>query len=617
MLVNTHDKAQDIINRLRDGEHHIVYDAETSGLDWKRNHIIGHVITFDNGVGSYYIPVRHAGGGNLEGCKPESDATGWDGERNWFEDAIVPLLHNKTITFHNGAFDLKFLHRIGYTPQKGKVADTMIGAYLVNELRPKLSLEACCIDEGVQPKKGMQLYQRIAEYTDQPLDPKYPAKLMGSLWQLPGDDPDVVDYSVGDGTSTYQLEQALSKKIREPYYTNQYREYSLEKVARVEFDLMPVINEMMTTGVKIDMERFEELYESIATRYDEAMEKTGDINVRSPKEMLAYFQRKGITEGWPLTPKGAPSFNEKWLKTTDAGQDIITVRKLRTLRDSFLNPMKERHILDGRLYPNFSQTRDENFGTKTGRLSAHDPNLQAQPGKRQGDLGKEFRTLYIPDNGFWVSADYETCEIVICAHYCKAKVWIEGFDRGIKAHQSVSDAIGIPYQHAKTINLGLMTGMGRGALAEDLGLPFEEANQVVNQYFAGLPELKRFQYQSKRAFANRGFVSTLLGRRLRLEDHSKAYKAVNRLTQGGNADVIKERMIAMHDLSKELGNTRLILNVHDDISFETDTEDKMHQMLDCMRDMSSLGLSLPMGVEYGRGPNWGVASFEEEGRLYG
>lgn len=611
MLVNKAENAHNLINRIRDSKF-LIYDSETSGLDWKRNHIIGHVFTFSSSPkDTYYVPVRHAAGGNLEGCMGEENNEGWDGNKNWFEELVIPLLSRDelTIVFHHGAFDMKFLHRLGWKPYP-KTRDTMIAAYLEDELRRSLSLYACCIDEGVTPKLGKELYEKISEFTGIPMG-KRPSDMMGHLWKLPGDDKHVVDYSCGDGTSTHDLWKVLEKKLEKPYYTTETKEFSLKRVSEVEFDLMPVIHKMMTTGIKIDMEKFEEIWEETTNSYNEAKEKIGDLNVRSPRDMREYFEKHGVTN-WPLTPTGKPSFREEWLLTSDPGIAIVTARKLRTRLDSFMGPMKEKHIIDGRLYPNFSQTRDEKYGTKTGRLSAHDPNLHAQPGKRQGELGKRFRECYVSDKEYWISADYMTCEIVVCTHYCKARVWVEGFKKGIKAHKAVADELDIPYQHAKTINLGLMTGMGKAALAADLGLPFEEASKVVNKYFRGLPELKIFQNKSTKAFRNRGFVSTLLGRRLRLEEDKFAYKALNRLTQGGNADIIKERMIAMDKVADEVGS-RLILNVHDDISFEVDEKDQVSPMIECMKDMSGVELSIPMGVEWGNGRNWGEATFNEEG----
>jgi DNA polymerase-1 len=573
ILVKQNHQVDELISRVAYAQS-IVYDAETSGLDWKRNHIIGHVLTFGPGNSdTYYVPVRHA-------------------------------VHT---IFHNGAFDMGFLHRIGWKPV-GALSDTMIMAYLENELRPSMSLDACCKDLRVQAKRGQPLYDKIAEIAGVPAD----RRSMGHLWKLPGDLFEVVDYSCGDGTSTWQLYNALLPKMYEPYYSNSRGDFSLKRVHDLEHDLMPVIHNMSMRGIKIDEKSFEALYGETEAALEQALDSIGEVNVRSGPQLRKYFEDHGVS-GWPITDKGNPSFTEPFLKSSEPGRAILTVRKNRTLMDSFLRPMKERHIKDGRLYLEFSQTRDEQYGTRTGRLSAHNPNIQAMPGKRQGDLGKRFRKIFIADDDrTWVSADFETCEIVICAHYCKAKLWVDGFESGVDPHTSVAEALSIDRRHAKAINLGLMTGMGREKLAEDLGVPQYEGDKILHTYFTGLPELRKFQNQSKAAFANRGFVSTLLGRRLRLEKSKFAYKAVNRLTQGGNADIIKERMVAMARLADEIG-VNLILNVHDDISFQCDTKDQAEKMVECMKDMSGVELSLPMGVSWGIGSNWGDASFSEEG----
>jgi DNA polymerase-1 len=230
-------------------------------------------------------------------------------------------------------------------------------------------------------------------------------------------------------------------------------------------------------------------------------------------------------------------------------------------------------------------------------------------------LGKTFRSIFVADEGMeFVEADYMTCEIRICAHYCKAKVWVDGYRRGIDPHTSVSEAMDIIRRHAKTINLALMTGSGKNAIAEKLGLPMAEGHALVDQYFSGLPELKTFQRQSGAAFRSRGFVTTIGGRRLQLEDPRKDYTALNRLTQGGNADLTKQALVKADPIE----NTWLSTAVHDSILFQVEkgnreARDKvLRAMVDAGHD---LGFSIPMGVEYGGGMTWGDATFNTEGKI--
>jgi DNA polymerase-1 len=147
-----------------------------------------------------------------------------------------------------------------------------------------------------------------------------------------------------------------------------------------------------------------------------------------------------------------------------------------------------------------------------------------------------------------------------------------------------------------------------------LGLPTQEGHALVDQYFSGLPELKTFQRQSGAAFRSRGFVTTIGGRRLQLEDPRKDYTALNRLTQGGNADLTKKALVE----ADKVDETTLATAVHDSVLFQVvkgnhEARDKvLRAMVDAGHD---LGFSIPMGVEYGGGNTWGDATFNTEGKM--
>lgn len=601
------------MRRLADAKE-VVVDVETSGLSWMTNHIIGWVLTDGPGPDdTFYVPVRHAPGGNLpSGEQVPMLSTSWNGSVHPVEHDMLKILAGKKLIFHHGTFDMGFMHRVGWKPS-GPVEDSMIAAYLVDELRPSMSLEACCRDEQVQAKKGQQLYQAIAAKVNCAPD----QSSMGYLWQMPADHPDVIDYSCGDGTSTWQLMETLRRRIIEPYYKNSKVEYSLQRVAEVEFKLLPILHKMSMRGIRVDEERLEQLIGEMTAEYEEALSKIGnEMNVRSPLQVRAYFEKQGITD-WPLTEKGSPSFPERWLSTTDAGRAIVAVRKNRTLLDNFLLPMKGRFLRNGRVHTNFHQTRDMEYGTRTGRLSTTDPNLGAMPGKRQGALGRRFRSIFVPDVGMeFTEADYATCEIRICAHYCGARAWVNGLLNGIDPHTSISTEIGIPRKAAKTINLALMTGAGKDKIALELaeqGISADDAYSFVDRFFNGLPELQTFQKQSTRVFRDRGFVSTLLGRRLQLAEPRKAYTAVNRLTQGGNADCIKAAMV---NLDQEQ-SSETMLTVYDSALLQHEKGDREAALsaVKTMVNLPAMGIALevPMRAEYGSGANWGEATFKEEG----
>lgn len=607
MLINKIPMLDMVIRRIEDAPE-VVLDVETSGLDYLKNHIVGWVVTVGPTPNdTFYIPVRHAGGGNMPAIiQIPTTSENWNREDiHPAEFRLIKAIKNKPLVFHHASFDMAFMSQVGWEPS-GPIADTMIAAYLLDELRTSLSLEACCKEEKVAAKLSSIMYQHLAEKLGCAPD----KSSMSHFWRLPGDDAVAVNYASGDGTSTYQLWQEYKRRIATPYFVNATREFDLKRVAAVEFALIPVLHKMRMRGVKVNEERLTHLINTLEADFKKSQKLIGDLNPRSPLQMRAYFEKHNITS-WPKTLKGAPSFPELWLKTTEPGRAVLVARKYRTILDTFLLPMRGRHMRNGRVHTNFHQTRDELFGTKTGRLSTTDPNLGAQPGKRQKEMGALFRSVYEADEGMeFCEADYRAMEIRICAHYCKAKAWVDGFWKGLDPHTAVAQDIGIERPQAKVINLGIMMGMGKGRVAQELNMPMGEANATVDRYFAGLPELAQFQQQSANVFRSRGFVSTLLGRRLQLANPNKAFTAVNRLTQGGNADCMKSAMVALdkHD------DISMSLTVYDSCLFQVEKGNvaARERAIQKMVDMPAIGIpefSIPMEAEYGQGKTWADATF--------
>jgi len=602
---------EEALRRLTSAEK-VCLDVETSGLDWKRNHIVGWVLTFGpKPEDSYYLAFRHAGGGNIEGGpKPPQDAEGWDGKLHPVEHELIQRLERVPLLFgHNMDFDLKFAMRAGLRVRNSpRIEDTAINAPLLDEWQGQYNLDFCARKAGVQAKKGEALYEHIAR--------KFGCKpdrnsAMPHFWRMPGDDPLVVEYAEGDGTTTWQLRDWQMRQIADQ---------ELGTVHDIESRLIPVLARMSFRGIKVDEERLQELRTFVDTQIEVKLSMfPAGFNTRSPQDVEKWCTDHGHTD-WPLTKLGKPSFTEAWLSTHEAGRKIVEVRKLQTLKTSFLDPMAKEHLWKGRVHPQYHQLRGDEYGTVTGRLSCSHPNLQAVS-KRDKQIGKLHRSIFVPDDGhIWASADYMQCEPVLLAHYSGCKVLVEGYRANppIDAHSAVAQATGLSRETGKRVNQTLITGGGKGVLVSKYGIPESEVHRIWTEYFRKMPEIRDLQKRAKAVFRQRGYILSPLGRRARLRDLSKDYTAMNRLLQCGNADIIKLKMVEIDEYCIQHGDpVQLLNNIHDDLAFQFRPENRKHfeECLRIMQDFSEdslITLSVPLRCDVGEGRSWAEATYGPE-----
>ncbi len=600
----------EVLKRLSSADK-VVIDVETSGLDWKNNYIVGYVFTFSsNPNDSYYIPVRHRSN-NLYDFLPPEDAS-IEGIKTLnkihpFEMDINSIFKERNIHLigHNLAFDLKFLHKHRIDITKCTFEDTMINAGLINEYRSSYSLENCCIDAGVQPKKGHELYQYLKGKFGGPDT----SKQMANFWLLDGEDEMGVEYAKGDGTSTYQLWEKQQDDLDKQ---------DLRQVWLLENKVIRVLHRIVTRGVNIDENRLDKVANQTTRKLEEAKSNLPlDLNIRSGAQMKSLFDSAGVID-YPVTDKGNPSFAESWLLTNDLGRKIVAARKYGNLINSFINPMYA-YIHQGRIHTEFNQSRSDQYGTITGRLSSSRPNMQQVP-KRNVELGKLFRSVFIPDEGMiWGSVDYSQCEPRLLAHYSKCKVLLSGYlsNPPIDAHTAVAKAAGIDRDAGKRLNQGLLTGMGKAKLIAELGVSEAQGEKIWDDYFKSMPEIKILQRTAASKMKITGFVKSILGRRARLDTrtHDMSYKAVNRLLQCGNADIIKKAMVDIDNyLESEGDQVHMLLSIHDSIDFQfyEDNRPQFERALEIMQDFGpdrGVSLLVPMDVDVGEGKNWAEASY--------
>lgn len=599
---------------LRNSEF-ISIDLETSdpnlmslGPGWARKDgfIVGVAIAAGDFVG--YYPIAHEGGGNI----PEKKVM------TWLKDQLATP--NIPKIMHNATYDAGWLRASGVEVQ-GTIIDTMIAAPLLDENRFSYSLNALSRDYLNMRKDEKTLRAAAADFG---FDPK------AEMWRL--NSRFVGAYAEKDAELTLKLWERLKTDIEAQ---------SLMTVFELETNLIPILLDMREMGVKVNIDGAEiakkklteakgELTSLIKSETGIAVEPWVASSVA--KVFDHYNLHYNRTEG-----SNQPSFTKAFLQGCPhpIASKILRLREYDKASNTFIdNILKFSH--NGRIHCEFHPLRSDEGGTVTGRFSSSNPNLQQIPA-RDAQIKSMIRGLFVPDDGCkWGSFDYSSQEPRLLVHYCASLPadyrhpavddLVEQYHKGdADFHQMVADLADITRKEAKTVNLGIMYGMGVGKLAHTLDVTPEAAKELLGQYHSKVPFVKGIaDFVSSRA-AKFGQIRTISGRLCRFNmweprtfgynkplPYEKAvqeypmqslkraftYKALNRLIQGSAADQTKTAMVECY---KE-GLTPL-LTVHDELCFNVESEEQASRITEIME--TCLELKVPSKVDQELGNNWG------------
>ena len=401
----------------------------------------------------------------------------------------------------------------------------------------------------------------------------------------------------------------------------------LELFRCLEMPLLPVLAGMEQSGVAIDAAAFRAFLDDVQGRLDQLTAHVYELagtqfNIRSAQQ-LGDVLFNGLGLPAPRKTKGGQASTSQQTLEKLAGQhpvvdSILQYRKLEKMRSTYLDPLPRLVDPQGRIHTTFNQK-----ATATGRLSSSNPNLQNIPVR--GPLGKRMRSCFIAGPGrLLVSADYSQVELRVLAHVSQDPALLEAFRNGEDIHARTAALVyDLPpdqvspdqRRNAKTINFGLIYGMGAQKLAQELKISTTQAKDFIARYFERLQGLKEF-YEGVEASARKhGFVTTLGGRRRLLPDINSASgqaaalarrQAINTVIQGSAADIIKLAMLAVarDERLREL-DARLLLQVHDELLLE----EAGALVARLMQDVCPAGkeLSVPLLVDWGTGHDWGAA----------
>ena len=570
-------------------------DTETTSLDPQRAALVGISLATAPGEAAY-IPLRHTALGSPAQLDQEQVL-----------ERLQPLLTDPKLAKigHHFKYDLAVLRRHG-AAVGGPMHDSMLESYVYNSTASRHSLDNL---------SRMYLNEETIRYSE----------VTGTGKKQIGFDEVPIDqasqYAAEDADMTLRLHRTLWPRLQKvPTLQTVYEQ--------LELPLIRVLEDMERVGVLIDTETLqkqsEELKKDLETLKEEITRECGrELNLNSTQELQkVLFEERGL-EPLRKTPKGAPSTAEDVLEELAAldvlpGM-ILNYRQQTKLLSTYVGKLPQMiNPETGRLHTSFHQAV-----TATGRLSSSDPNLQNIPIRTE--QGRRVRQAFVARPGCaLIAADYSQIELRIMAHISKDPTLCQAFQEKGDVHQATAAEIfGVAHdavtsdqrRTAKAINFGLMYGMSGFGLARQLRIGRNQAEDYVKTYFERYPEVLNYMNRTREQARERGYVETVLGRRLHVDGiSSRNYNqrmyaertAINAPMQGTAADIIKQAMIDVHGwLKAEHPDCALILQVHDELVAEVPSE-KIEEIADGLRErMEGVGeLDVPMVVDICSGDNW-------------
>lgn len=438
------------------------------------------------------------------------------------------------------------------------------------------------------------------------------------------------DVAIGQATE-YAAQDADFALRLEAHLRAQMDAKQLEMYEKMELPVAQVLFEMERNGVQIDRAELSrqsaELGAELMKLEQEAYAVAGQpFNLNSPKQLQEIlFDKMGIpTKGLKKTAKGGISTNEAVLEQLAPDYPlpkiILQNRSLAKLKSTYTDKLPEMIFpKDGRVHTTYAQAV-----AITGRLASNNPNLQNIP-IRTAEGRRVRRAFTAPQGSVIVSADYSQIELRIMAHLSGDKTLITAFQNGEDVHRrTAAEVFGIAPEnvsseqrrYAKTINFGLIYGMGQYGLAKSLGIDNISAKTFIDRYFARYPGVAEYMQRTKEQAAAQGFVETLFGRRLYLPDirnknaNARAgaeRAAINAPMQGTASDLIKRAMIDVRNCLSDGIGSKLVMQVHDELVLEvveTELDFVKEKLPQIMAKVDGGLLDVPLVAEVGVGENW-------------
>ncbi len=596
VAVSTEEQLASLVSELS-GAARIALDVETTSTDAMKADLVGLSFAAEPGRG-FYVPVGHlltrGKGGQLD--------------LELVAERLRPVLEDSKVSkvAHNGKYDLTVLARHGMAV-RGLDFDTMIAAYLVEPSRRGFGLK-----ELAWNKLGLEMTP-ITELIGKGRNQITMAQVSIAA---------AAAYAAADADATLRLLAVLERELREREAWDLFRD--------VEMPLVRVLMDMETTGVALDTEQLKQIstvmYQRVVELEQQIQQLAGHpFNVSSTQQLGEVLFEELALPAKSRTKTGystRASVLEELKDQHPIVRLILEHRQLTKLKSTYVDALPllvNRET--GRVHTSYNQT-----GTVTGRISSSDPNLQNIPVRTE--LGRHVRAAFVAEEGWQLlGADYSQVELRILAHISQDENLLAAFARGEDIHSSTAATVfEVPLSEvtssmrriAKTINFGIIYGMGEYGLAQRTDLSVEDARKFIANYFTRYEKVGEYIENTKREARENGCVSTILGRRRyfpELRTTSRAHtgvkraaerEAINMPIQGSAADILKIAMVRLHRvLEEEDLAARMILQVHDELVLEV-PHGELERVGRLVRSVmeGAWELDAPLKVDVKLGRNW-------------